>query len=90
MENLGTARPAEQVVLADRHELERQLRIAERHYAHALATADQARDEWRALLINPHSRPAQVTAGRARFEAVAARCDRLRVVIDKLEERLDY
>jgi hypothetical protein len=90
MANLVTARAAEQVVLADRKDLERQFRIAERHYAHALATADQARDQWRALLTHPESAHAQVSAARARFEAVAARCDRLRVIIDKFEERLDY
>jgi Tfp pilus assembly protein PilE len=89
MENLATANVAEQHLLAERFDLERQLQTAERHYADARMAADQARDEWRALSIRVNARPAQVLAARARFEAVAARCNRLRNVIDDLEQRLD-
>lgn len=71
------------------YDLERQIRAAERHYAEARRAADEARDQWRALLTSVRARPEQVAAARAKFEAVAARCGRLRGVIDELEERLD-
>lgn len=89
MEDLATARPAGHHVLADGFHLERQLRSAERHYAEAREAADQAREEWRSLSIRPDARPTQVLAARAKFKAVAARCSRLRNVIEDLEERLD-
>src|SRR5699024_3059609 len=71
------------------HDLEHQLRVAERHYAEARAAASRARDEWRVLLVHPKATPARVQALREKFDAVAARCNRLRNVIDELEERLD-
>lgn len=74
---------------ADGYDLERQLRIAERRYVDARSLADKARDEWRALSAQPSPKPELVKAARAKFEAVAARCQRLRNVIDGLEERLD-
>ena len=89
MEDLATASPAEQHLLANAFDLERQLRSAERHYADAREAADRARDEWRSLSIRQDARPTQVLAARAKFEAVAARCNRLRSMIEQLEERLD-
>ncbi len=87
MEYLDTgAGPAPQVTT---HDLERQLRVAGRRYAEARAAATRARDEWRALLIHPKATPEGVRALREQFEAVAARCNRLRNVIDELEDRLD-
>lgn len=70
-------------------DLEQQLHLAVRHYADACAAAVQARDEWRALSTHPDARPAQVAALREKFQAVAARCNRLRGVIEALEDRLD-
>ena len=70
-------------------ELERQLRLAEKHYAEARHAAEQARDELRTLMTQAAQRPAAIRAARAKFEAVAARCSRLRGIIDDLEERLE-
>lgn len=87
--SLTSAEGAAQDARLARFELERQLRLAERHYAEACAAAAQARDEWRALSTNPEVRPAQVAAMREKFLAVAARCNRLCSVIEALEDRLD-
>ena len=89
MQNLASMDTAEQRVLADGYDLERQLRTAERRYAEARSAADKARDEWRTLSSHPGAKPEHVQAARAKFEAVAARCNRLRNVIDDLEERLE-
>ncbi|HEX6638353.1 MAG TPA: hypothetical protein VF033_11915 [Steroidobacteraceae bacterium] len=75
--------------LIARYDLERQLRLARRHYEDACAAACQARDEWRALSTHPRARAADVAAVREKFRAVAARCNRLRAVIEALEDRLD-
>ena len=88
MENLVTAQPVEQLVL-DGFDLERRLQTAERHYAQARAAADQARDEWRAVSVSPSATASSIQAARARFDAVAERCQRLLCVIEELEERLD-
>lgn len=89
MGNLVTSDAAEQHVLTEAFDLERQLRTAERHYAEAREAADRARDEWRSLSIHAGAQTSQVQAARARFEAVAARCNRLRNAIEVLEDRLD-
>jgi chromosome segregation ATPase len=89
MRNLATTNAAEQRVLADGYDLERQLRTAERRYAEARSAADQARDEWRRLSAHPGAKAESIQGARARFEAVAARCNRLRNIIDELEERLE-
>lgn len=88
MQNQVTANAVESSVLAA-FDLESQLQLARRHYSDARAAADQARDEWRSLTIHSRAAASQVLAARARFEAIAARCSRLRNVIDDLEDRLD-
>jgi hypothetical protein len=88
MENQVTVNAVETSLLAA-FDLESQLQLARRHYLDARAAADQAREEWRSLTIHANARPSQLLAARARFEAVAARCNRLRNVIDDLEDRLD-
>ena len=70
-------------------ELERQLRLVEKHYAEARHAAEQARNELRTLMTRAAQRPAAIRAARTKFEAVAARCSRLRGIIDDLEERLE-
>ena len=85
--NTATAAPAD--ALIDGYDLERQLRTAERRYAEARSAADKARDEWRRLSAHPGARAESIQGARARFEAVAARCNRLRNIIDELEERLE-
>ena len=70
-------------------ELERQLRLAENHYAEARHAAEQARDELRALTTQKVQRPASIQASRAKFQAVVARCSRLLQIIDHLEERIE-
>jgi hypothetical protein len=70
-------------------ELERQLHIAEKHFASARDSADHAREELRALTVQLVPRAESIKAARARFEAIAARCGRLLAVMDVLEERLD-
>lgn len=89
MGSLGTAKVVEQGVLADGYHLERQLQIAARRYAEARRSVDQARDDWRALSVQPGASAGAILAARARFEAVAARCNRLRSMIEDLEARLE-
>lgn len=90
MENFSAAhKVAEQDVLANGYDLERQLHIAMRRYQEARIAADLARDEWRAWSVHPSARADQVSGARARFEAVAARCGRIRSVIEHIEEMLD-
>jgi chromosome segregation ATPase len=89
MGHLSTATAGQADALVNSYDLERQLQTAERRYAEARAAADKAREDWRALSIHPSTRPDQVQAARAKFEAVAARCNRLRNIIDDLEERLE-
>ena len=69
--------------------LERQLRLVEKHHAEARHAAEQAREELRTLMTRAAHRPADIRAARAKFEAVAARCSRLRGIIDDLEERIE-
>jgi hypothetical protein len=89
MENLATTAAAGQCLVADGYDLEKQLQIARRRYAQARESAYQAREEWRASLVHPAAKPEDVQAARAKFDAVAARCSRLRTVIEELEDRLD-
>jgi hypothetical protein len=89
METFATANAAEQRVLADGLDLERQLYNAERHYAEARRSADRAREEWRALSVQPSATASAIAAARSKFEAVAERCKRLLCVIEELEEHLD-
>jgi hypothetical protein len=90
MEQIEAARAAAALDLrADSGRLERQLRMAEKHYAAARALADQSRDQWRSLSARPTVRPELVLAARAKFEAVVARCRRLMSIIDDLESRID-
>lgn len=70
--------------------LERQLRLVQRHYREACAAVLEARDAWGAMMVHAGARPGQVAALRAKFQAVAARCARLRAVMEDLEYRLDY
>ena len=88
MGNLAATNAVEQRVPADGYDLERQLRTAERRYAEARGAADKAREEWRALSVHPKATADAIQAARGRFEAVAARCNRLRATIEELEERL--
>jgi hypothetical protein len=90
MDHLPTVKAHRQRLAIDGFDLERQLQTAERHYAEARSSADKAREEWRALSVHPGVEARAVLAARGRFEAVAARCNRLRTVIESLEERLDY
>ncbi|HUQ09798.1 MAG TPA: hypothetical protein VM146_05735 [Steroidobacteraceae bacterium] len=90
MGNLATVKPHEQRLLIEGFDLERQLKVAERRYAEARSSADKAREEWRALTVLAGAKAEAISAARERFEAVAARCNRLRSVIEGLEERLDY
>lgn len=85
-----TVKAHEQRFAVDGFDLERQLQDAERHYAEARSSADKAREEWRSLSVHPGAKAGAILAARGKFEAVAARCGRLRTVIENLEERLDY
>lgn len=71
------------------YDLEQQRSVAERRYAEARAAADKAREELRTLSARPEANPQLVEVARAKFDAVAARCGRLRTLIETLEERLD-
>lgn len=71
------------------YDLERQLAIAEKRYAEARGAADKARAEWRTLMTQAGANPAAVRAAQAQFEAVAARCGKLRDLIERLEERIE-
>lgn len=88
MEGLESAANAAAPV-AHALELERQLRLVEKHYAEARHAAEQAREELRALMIRAAERPAAIVAARAKLQAVAARCSRLLKVIEDLEERIE-
>ncbi|HTU66645.1 MAG TPA: hypothetical protein VMF52_11890 [Steroidobacteraceae bacterium] len=71
------------------YELEQQLEAAERRYAEARGASTKAREEWRAISVQPGATPAAIEAARARFDAIAARCKRLHDLIDSLEAKLD-
>lgn len=75
--------------LATGYDLERQLETAERRYAEARAASDKARAELRALSTQEPSNVSAIGAARSRFEVIAARCTRLRDLIETLEERLE-
>jgi hypothetical protein len=90
MGNLPTVKAHEQRLPIDGFDLERQLQAAERRYAEARSSADKAREEWRALTVHPGAEAGAILAARGKFEAVAARCNRLRTMIETLEEKLDY
>ena len=85
---IGEASPCKELRAAG-CELERQLRIAEKHYADALLLADRIREELRALSSQSPPRPELIAGARVRFKAVIERSMRLRAVIDDLEARLD-
>ena len=84
------AEASRQDALIQSSALERQFRLVQRHYREACAAAVDARDAWRAMTVHAGARPAQIAALRAKFQAVAARCVRLRAVMEDLEYRLDY
>jgi chromosome segregation ATPase len=80
---------AERAEFTSAYELEQQLKAAERRYAEARAAADKARAELRELSARRESSPIATQAARGRFESLAARCARLRDVIESIEERLE-
>lgn len=79
----------ERADFASTYDLEQQLKVAERRYEEARAAGDKAREELRALTIRPSATAQAVQVARTRFDALAARCTRLRDLIDALEERLE-
>ena len=75
---------------ADMHDLERRLSLAMQRYAAARDASTSARAQLRELNSGEAVSECLVKSARARFDAVAARCGRLRSLIDELEERLDF
>lgn len=71
------------------YDLEQQLAVAERRYAEARGAFDKAREEVRALSVQKDAKPQLVESARTKVAAVAARCGRLRTLIESLEEKLD-
>lgn len=74
---------------ASSHDLERRLALAEQRYAAARDAGENARAELRELTIRKAVDPHVLKSAKARLEAITARCSRLRMLIDDLEERLD-
>jgi hypothetical protein len=74
----------------DAYELERQLASAERRYAQSRAASHKAREEWRAISLRTDVSPQAIAAAKARFDAVAARANRLRDLIEELERKLEF
>ena len=73
----------EQAEFASAYELERQLEAAERRYVEARSASIKAREEWRAISVQPGANAVAIQAAKGRFDAVAARCSRLRDLIEK-------
>lgn len=71
------------------YDLEQELELAERRYAEARAAFEKARAEERALSAQRMVNPQLLEDSRTRLKAVAARCGRLRALIESLEEKLD-
>lgn len=80
---------AERAEFTSAFELEQRLQAAERRYAEARASTDKARAELREISVRRVSNPIATQAARGRFESLAARCTRLRDLIERLEERLE-
>ena len=90
MEHLDPSRAAAKPeVLALGFDLMAQLQAAETHYNEACDAAFLARDELRRLTTREGSLPECIAAARARFEAIAARCTRLRDVIEDLRTQIE-
>jgi chromosome segregation ATPase len=71
----------------DEYDIEQQLSVAERKYAEARERSRQAREECHALEAEEEARAELVKQARVRYESAEAKCQKLRRLIEDLEER---